>query len=116
MAQACAGTDARVLGWCQSSNSVLRLPPRVKVKIIMATNRPDTLDPALLRPEIPLPNEQARVDILKIHSLNVPKHGDIDWEAVVKLTDGFNEADMRKIVNQAVCLCILADRISLTTK
>merc|ERR1712182_97899 len=45
------------------------------VKVIMATNRPDTLDPALLRPgrldrkvEIPLPNEQARVEVLKIHS------------------------------------------------
>merc|ERR1712088_671752 len=66
-----------------------------RVKIIMATNRPDTLDPALLRPgrldrkvEIPLPNEQARVDILKIHSDKITKHGDIDFEAIVKLSDG----------------------------
>ena len=50
----------------------------------MATNRPDTLDPALLRPgrldrkiEIPLPNEQARLDILKIHAGPITKHGDI---------------------------------------
>jgi 26S proteasome regulatory subunit T4 len=55
-----------------------------QVKIIMATNRPDVLDPALLRPgrldrkiEIPLPNEVARMDILKIHSLKLRKHGDI---------------------------------------
>ena len=55
-----------------------------QVKIIMATNRPDTLDPALLRPgrldrkiEIPLPNEQARMDVLKIHAANLSKHGDI---------------------------------------
>ena len=55
-----------------------------KVKIIMATNRPDTLDPALLRPgrldrkiEIPLPNEQARMDILKIHAAPIAKHGEI---------------------------------------
>ena len=55
-----------------------------KVKIIMATNRPDTLDPALLRPgrldrkiEIPLPNEQARLEILKIHALPIAKRGDI---------------------------------------
>jgi AAA+ superfamily predicted ATPase len=60
----------------------------------MATNRPDTLDPALLRPgrldrkiEIPLPNEQARVDVLKIHAKPITTHGDIDFEAVVKLTD-----------------------------
>ncbi len=52
--------------------------------MIMATNRPDTLDPALLRPgrldrkiEIPLPNEQARLDILKIHALPIAKHGEI---------------------------------------
>merc|ERR1712187_123654 len=72
-----------------------------KVKMIMATNRPDTLDPALLRPgridrkiEIPLPNEQARLDVLKIHANPITKHGEIDWEAIVKLTDSFNGADM----------------------
>jgi len=50
----------------------------------MATNRPDTLDPALLRPgrldrkiEIPLPNEQARLDILKIHAAPITKQGEI---------------------------------------
>ncbi|GFG28997.1 hypothetical protein Cfor_00651, partial [Coptotermes formosanus] len=55
-----------------------------QVKIIMATNRPDTLDPALLRPgrldrkiEIPLPNEQARLEILKIHAGPIAKHGEI---------------------------------------
>lgn len=55
-----------------------------QVKMIMATNRPDTLDPALLRPgrldrkiEIPLPNEQARLEILKIHALPIAKHGEI---------------------------------------
>ena len=55
-----------------------------KVKIIRATNRPDTLDPALMRPgrldrkiEISLPNEQGRLDILKIHSANIAKRGDI---------------------------------------
>merc|ERR1719369_236187 len=54
-----------------------------KVKMIMATNRPDTLDPALLRPgrldrkiQIPLPNEQARQEILKIHSGPITKKGE----------------------------------------
>merc|ERR1719502_1580954 len=88
-----------------------------RVKVIMATNRPDTLDPALLRPgrldrkvEIPLPNEQARVDILKIHANPITKHGDIDWEAVVKLTDSFNGADMRNICTEAGMFAIRADR------
>jgi len=55
-----------------------------KVKIIMATNRPDVLDPALLRPgrldrkiEIPLPNEAARLDIIKIHSSGIAKNMEI---------------------------------------
>lgn len=62
--------------------------------MIMATNRPDVLDPALLRPgrldrkiEIPLPNEQSRMEILKIHAAGIAKHGDIDYEAVVKLAE-----------------------------
>ena len=57
-----------------------------KVKIIMATNRPDVLDPALLRPgridrkiEIPLPNEQGRIDIIKIHTSGLTIHGEIGF-------------------------------------
>ena len=64
-----------------------------KTKLIMATNRPDTLDPALLRPgrldrkiEVPLPNEQARLEILKIHAAPVSKSGEIDYEAIVKVS------------------------------
>ena len=56
--------------------------------MVMATNRPDVLDPALLRPgrldrkiEIPLPNENSRMEILKIHASKLTKHGDIDYEA-----------------------------------
>jgi 26S proteasome regulatory subunit T4 len=70
-----------------------------KTKVIFATNRPDTLDPALLRPgrvdrkiEIPLPNEVARMEIMKIHAAPIRKSGEIDYEAVVKLSEGFNGA------------------------
>jgi len=90
-----------------------------KVKMIMATNRPDTLDPALLRPgrldrkiHIELPNEQGRMDILKIHALKITKHGEIDYEAVVKLSDGFNGADLRNVCTEAGMLfyiCIRQD-------
>ena len=55
-----------------------------RVKMIMATNRPDVLDPALMRPgrldrkiEIPLPGEAERLDILQIHAQSVTKHGEI---------------------------------------
>eukprot|EP01097_Dermamoeba_algensis_P003599 TRINITY_DN2482_c0_g1_i1.p1 TRINITY_DN2482_c0_g1~~TRINITY_DN2482_c0_g1_i1.p1 ORF type:complete len:391 (-),score=88.56 TRINITY_DN2482_c0_g1_i1:377-1549(-) len=88
-----------------------------RVKIIMATNRPDVLDPALLRPgrldrkiEIPLPNEQARADILKIHSAKIAKFGEIDFDAVVKLGDGFNGADLRNVCTEAGMFAIRADR------
>jgi 26S proteasome regulatory subunit T4 len=86
-----------------------------KVKVIMATNRPDTLDPALLRPgrldrkiEIPLPNEQSRLDILKIHASKITRHPteDIDYEAIVKLTDGCNGADLRNICTEAGMIAI----------
>ena len=79
-----------------------------KTKIIMATNRPDTLDPALLRAgrldrkiEIPLPNEVGRLEILKIHASSVVTEGDIDFESVVKMSDGLNGADLRNVVTEA---------------
>ena len=85
--------------------------------MIMATNRPDTLDPALLRPgrldrkiEIPLPNEQARMDILKIHAGPITKHGDIDYEAVVKLSEDFNGADLRNVCTEAGMFAIRDER------
>ena len=87
------------------------------VKMVMATNRPDILDPALLRPgrldrkiEIPLPNEAQRLDILKIHSAPITKKGDIDYESVVKLADDFNGADMRNICTEAGLFAIRAAR------
>lgn len=87
------------------------------VKIVMATNRPDILDPALLRPgrldrkiEIPLPNESSRLEILKIHAQNIAKRGDIDYENVVKLADGFNGADLRNICTEAGLFAIRDNR------
>ncbi|KAG7352042.1 proteasome-activating nucleotidase [Nitzschia inconspicua] len=88
-----------------------------QVKMVMATNRPDILDPALLRPgrldrkiEIPEPNETQRLEILKIHAANITKRGDIDFESVVKLADGLNGADMRNVCTEAGLFAIRADR------
>uniref|UniRef100_A0A8C7MTI0 Proteasome 26S subunit, ATPase 6 n=1 Tax=Oncorhynchus kisutch TaxID=8019 RepID=A0A8C7MTI0_ONCKI len=92
-----------------------------RVKMIMATNRPDTLDPALLRPgrldrkiHVELPNEQARLDILKIHSGPITKHGEIDYEAIVKLSDGFNGADLRNVCTEAGMFAIRTDHEYVT--
>lgn len=88
-----------------------------QVKMICATNRPDVLDPALLRPgrldrkiEIPLPNEAARVDVLKIHALNITKQGEIDYESIIKLADAFNAADLRNVCTEAGMFAIRAER------
>jgi len=88
-----------------------------KVKVIMATNRPDVLDPALLRPgrldrkvEIPLPNEESRNQILKIHASKLTKKDDIDYEAIVKLSEDFNGADLRNVCTEAGMFAIRANR------
>jgi 26S proteasome regulatory subunit T4 len=88
-----------------------------KVKMIMATNRPDVLDPALLRPgrldrkiEIPIPNDQSRLDIIKIHAASIQKEADLDFEPIVKLSDGFNGADLRNVCTEAGMFAIRAER------
>ena len=88
-----------------------------QVKTVMATNRPDTLDPALLRPgrldrkiEIPLPNEASRLDILKIHAKGITKSGEIDYEACAKICEDFNGADMRNVCTEAGMFAIRAER------
>ena len=88
-----------------------------KVKLICATNRPDVLDPALLRPgrldrkiEIPLPNEASRVDVLKIHAAPITKQGEIDYDSVTKLADAFNAADLRNVCTEAGMFAIRAER------
>jgi 26S proteasome regulatory subunit T4 len=88
-----------------------------QVKMVMATNRPDILDPALLRPgrldrkiEIPEPNETQRLEILKIHAASITKRGEIDFESIVKLADGLNGADMRNVCTEAGLFAIRADR------
>jgi 26S proteasome regulatory subunit T4 len=83
----------------------------------MATNRPDILDPALLRPgrldrkvEIGLPNESARLDIIKIHAKKITKRGEINYEGVVKICEGFNGADLRNVCTEAGLFAIRGDR------
>ncbi|KAF4533084.1 hypothetical protein B566_EDAN003804 [Ephemera danica] len=71
--------------------------------------RPYTKRP-IIKIEIPLPNEQARLEILKIHAGLIAKHGEIDYEAVVKLSDGFNGADLRNVCTESGLFAIRAER------
>jgi cell division protease FtsH len=79
--------------------------------VIAATNRPDILDPALLRPgrfdrrvTIDLPDARGRADILKVHSKGKPLEQDIDMELLSKQTPGFSGADLANLVNEAAIL------------
>jgi transitional endoplasmic reticulum ATPase len=91
------------------------------VIVIAATNRPDIIDPALLRPgrfdrliEIGMPDEMARLEILKIHASKKPLAKDVDLEEIAKKTDKYSGADLSAIVNEAVMLaireCVLAGK------
>ncbi|MCX8166316.1 MAG: CDC48 family AAA ATPase [Candidatus Micrarchaeota archaeon] len=78
------------------------------VVVIAATNRPDIVDSALLRPgrfdkiiEIPPPDEKARIEILKIHTRNVPLSNDVVLEEIAKRTNGFSGADLENLVREA---------------
>ncbi len=78
------------------------------VIVIAATNRPDVLDPALLRPGrfdrqvvVPLPDIRGREEILKVHMRKVPIAGDIKADIIARGTPGFSGADLANLVNEA---------------
>lgn len=79
--------------------------------VLAATNRPDVLDPALLRPGrfdrhvvLELPDRNDRVAILKVHSRNVPLADDINLEQISAGTPGFSGADIKNLVNEAAMM------------
>jgi cell division protease FtsH len=89
------------------------------VILIAATNRPDVLDPALLRPGrfdrqvvVPRPDVKGREMILKVHAKKVPLAGDVDLAVIARGTPGFSGADLANVVNEAA---LLAARVDKTT-
>ncbi len=94
---------------------------RGDIGIIGATNRPDILDPALLRPgrfdrfiEVPLPNEDGRREILKIHTKNMSFDEEADVDLLANLTDGFSGADLKAVCTEAGMFAIRAKRDKIT--
>jgi len=87
------------------------------VIVIAATNRPDVLDSALLRPGrfdrqivIHLPDVKAREEILRIHSRKKPMAADVDFEDVAKATSGFAPAELENVLNEAALIAARNDR------
>jgi cell division protease FtsH len=81
------------------------------VVVLAATNRPDVLDPALLRPGrfdrqimVHAPDHKGRVEILKVHTRNVPLANDVDLEQLASATPGMTGADLANLVNEAALL------------
>ena len=81
------------------------------VILIAATNRPDILDPALLRPgrfdrrvTVDRPDVKGREKILRVHSLDKPLDGTVDYERIAQLTPGFSGADLANLMNEAALL------------
>lgn len=66
--------------------------------------------PNLFLPTYHSSHHQARMEILKIHASSITKHGDIDYEAVIKLGDGFNGADLRNVCTEAGMFAIRDER------
>jgi cell division protease FtsH len=88
-----------------------------EVVVIAATNRPEVLDPALLRPgrfdrevEIPLPNQAERAAILKVHAAGKHLAPDVDFEAVARATPGFSGADLANLINEAAIVAVRSER------
>jgi cell division protease FtsH len=86
------------------------------VILVAATNRPDVLDPALLRPGrfdrrvvVPRPDLRGRYEILKIHTRRVPLDDDLDLEVIARGTPGFVGADLQNLVNEAALLAARHD-------
>ena len=87
------------------------------VIVISATNRPDVLDPALLRPGrfdrqvvVPVPDVKGREEILKVHAKKVPLAEDVDISVLAKGTPGFSGADLENLVNEAALLAARANK------
>jgi cell division protease FtsH len=91
------------------------------IVMIAATNRPDVLDPALLRPgrfdrqvTVDLPDMHGRHDILKIHTKNKPLSNNVDLESMAKATMGFSGADIANLANEAAMNAARYDRRLIT--
>ncbi|MEE9474964.1 MAG: CDC48 family AAA ATPase [Candidatus Hydrothermarchaeaceae archaeon] len=83
------------------------------VTVIAATNRPELLDPALLRPGrfdkvllVQSPDSEARLEILKVHTKDMPLDGDVDFNAIVKNTSGYAGADIEALCREAAMTAI----------
>ena len=97
--------------------------PSESVIVLAATNRPDVLDPALLRPgrfdrhvTVDLPTKKGRLEILKVHTRAVPLAGDVDLDKIARSTVGMSGADLANLVNEAALLATRFDKTAVDSQ
>ncbi len=90
------------------------------IVLIAATNRPDVIDPALLRPgrfdrqiHVPAPHLKGREDILKVHAREVKMSPKVDLSVIARRTPGFSGADLANVINEAALLAARKDKIEV---
>ncbi len=95
--------------------------PTEKVIVMAATNRPDVLDPALLRPgrfdrrvTIDLPDRKDRLEILAVHGRKKPFGADVNFEVIAERTPGFSGAELYSLMNEAAILAARENRKEIT--
>jgi cell division protease FtsH len=93
------------------------------VIVLAATNRPDVLDPALMRPGrfdrkvvLDLPDKEERKEILKIHAQNKPFDSSVNFDETAKATPGLSGADLRNVMNEAAILAARDNKKKITQK
>jgi len=93
------------------------------VIVIAATNRPDVLDPALIRPgrfdrqiTVEVPQRRARKEILQVHTREVPLAEDVDLDEVAGMTAGFSGAELKNLVNEAALLATRKEKSNVDAK
>jgi cell division protease FtsH len=97
--------------------------PNEAIIVIASTNRPDVLDPALLRPGrfdrqvvVPNPDINGRERILRVHMKNVPLAADVDVKVIARGTPGFSGADLANLVNEAALMAARRNRRMVTQR
>jgi cell division protease FtsH len=95
--------------------------PNQGIVVIAATNRPDILDPALLRPgrfdrqvTVGTPDVKGREQILRIHGRKVALHPDVDFRQIARGTPGFSGADLANLINEAALFAVKGGRAAIT--
>ncbi|MFJ2863163.1 ATP-dependent zinc metalloprotease FtsH [Kitasatospora sp. NPDC087314] len=115
------GNDEREQTLNQLLSEMDGFDPTTGIVVIAATNRPDALDPALLRPgrfdrqvTVPLPNQAERAAILAVHVHGKTLAPDADLNRIARGTPGFSGADLANLVNEAAINAVRAERATLT--